>query len=89
MSGKVDRVLNNPRSMANSLPSSEWLVKVWGADFCCGIHGAMRWRRGAKKGASTQRRRQGRDVIERELDAYESVPAHDRIEPSEHRIDET
>ena len=36
-------------------------------DHCCGIHGAMRERRGIKKGTSAARRRHAKTLIQREL----------------------
>lgn len=65
MSGKVTEVLKNPNSMANTLPSAQER-KGW--DQCCGIHGAARERKGAKHGASTQRRRLDKQIIESSLD---------------------
>lgn len=50
----VDRkVKKSASSMYNTLPSSESLRHH---DWCHGIHGAARWRRGIKKGTSTARR---------------------------------
>lgn len=54
------RVDKSPQTMANTLPSSESIKHM---DWCCGIHGAARWRRGAKRGTSAARRRLEKDEI--------------------------
>ncbi len=64
--GVLSLVRYNDRSMDGHLPSTK--VLVW-YDHCCGIHGAMRERRGIKKGTSAARRRNDKAIIARELGA--------------------
>lgn len=54
------QLLKNDRSMSNSLPSSQEMKTF---DQCCGIHGAMRWRKGEKHALVTARRRHGKEVV--------------------------
>ena len=55
-----DRVAKNDSTMANTLASSQATKRM---DNCCGIHGAMKARRGAKKATSSARRRHDKKVI--------------------------
>lgn len=59
------RVENNPETMSNTMMRTRDLK---GHDQCCGIHGAIRERRGAKKATSAARRRQGKRYIESVLE---------------------
>lgn len=60
-SGVMRHVRRSDSSMANTLPSAEaW--KRW--DWCCGIHGAMKARRGIKHATACARRRNDRNVID-------------------------
>lgn len=59
------RVRANDASMHNGLMSTQDLKSY---DQCCGIHGAMRERRGAKKATSAARRRNDKLVIEKALE---------------------
>ncbi len=61
----MQRVMVNDRSMHNGLESSE-RMKGW--DHCCGIHGAARTRRGAKKATSAARRRFDKELIRAAMD---------------------
>ncbi len=65
----MTRVMINDASMCNALMSSEDVARE--LDCCCGIHGAMRERRGAKKATSAARRRYEKEIIERELKEFE------------------
>lgn len=56
----MSRVKKNPASMANGLPSTE---SVRHYDWCCGIHGAARHRKGVKRGTSAARRRDEKRII--------------------------
>lgn len=60
-----ERVIRNDRSMHNGLASSEDTKRY---DHCCGIHGAMRERRGAKKATSAARRRNDKRIIQAALE---------------------
>lgn len=53
-------VAKNAASMSNSLPSTESMRH---RDYCCGIHGAARERKGIKRGTSAARRRYEKTVI--------------------------
>jgi len=59
------RVRRNDASMHNGLLSTAFM-KGW--DQCCGIHGAARERRGAKKATSAARRRHEKALIRKMLD---------------------
>ena len=52
-------------SMANSLPSSQATKRM---DNCCGIHGAAKARKGAKKATSAARRRNDKRIIKTALE---------------------
>lgn len=54
------RVKKNSSRMSNTLPSSESIRHY---DWCRGIHGAARNRRGIKRGTSAARRRNDKEVI--------------------------
>ena len=56
-----ERMESNDATMSNTLMSTQEL-KGW--DQCCGIHGAARERKGAKKATSAARRRRDRRVIQ-------------------------
>ena len=64
--GVMKHVQVNDQSMYNGLPSTESMRH---RDWCCGVHGAAKWRRGIKKGTSAARRRYGRKVIRDEVSA--------------------
>ena len=70
--GSYKRVLHNPGTMANTLPSTQELK---GFDHCCGIHGAMRERRGIKHGTSAARRRVDKLILAQELQEMETDPS--------------
>ena len=57
-----DRAQTN--SMVNTLPSVQATKRM---DNCCGIHGAMKKRRGAKKATSAARRRNDKILIKNAL----------------------
>lgn len=57
----MERVLRNDASMSNSLESSSAVKRE---DQCCGIHGAIRERRGAKRATSAARRRYEKKLIQ-------------------------
>jgi hypothetical protein len=59
-----ERVERNAASMVGPLPSTQ---SVRHRDWCCGIHGAARHRKGIKRGTSAARRRFEKVVIQREL----------------------
>lgn len=61
--GVMNRVKNNDATMANTLPSAE---SVRHHDWCRGIHGAAKARRGIKRGTSAARRRHDQQVIKEE-----------------------
>ena len=56
----VERVEVNDASMESSMMSTDWMK---GADWCRGIHGAARARRGTKRGTSAARRRHEKKII--------------------------
>jgi hypothetical protein len=60
MGHKTEKVIRNPGSMSNSLPSTQEMRHF---DHCCGIHGAARARKGAKHGASVSRRCNDKEII--------------------------
>lgn len=62
--GVKARVLNNPATMKGDLPSTQSMRH---RDWCCGIHGAARFRKGIKKGTSAARRRVDKEIVEREV----------------------
>jgi len=64
------RANRKPASMCNCLMSSQDAKSY---DQCCGIHGAMRERRGAKKATSAARRRNDKIVIRQSLEEYEII----------------
>jgi hypothetical protein len=66
MASPNHRVRVNAASMHNNLMSSESRKRD---DMCCGIHGAMRERRGAKKATSAARRRLDKEIIEEGRDS--------------------
>lgn len=68
MASPNHRVRVNDASMHNGLMSSESRKRD---DRCCGIHGAMRERKGAKKATSAARRRHDKEVINKELEESE------------------
>lgn len=55
-----DKVCHNPNTMANTLPSAEEWNKF---TYCAGIHGAMKQRKGVKRGTVCARRRMDKEVI--------------------------
>ncbi len=57
------RVVRNDASMGNMLPSAKHGQHH---DYCCGIHGAARERKGIKRGTSAARRRHDKLVIKDE-----------------------
>lgn len=61
----MERVEHNDASMANDMDSSKSLRHF---DACCGIHGHMRARRGAKRGTSAARRRHEKRIIKTALE---------------------
>jgi hypothetical protein len=61
------RIKYNDATMSNTLLSTQELKEY---DHCCGIHGAMRERRGAKKATSNARRRHSKKLIEKGLQDY-------------------
>ena len=63
-SSPLGRVEKNSATMANTLPSSEFMK---GYDQCCGIHGAARARRGIKKATSAARHRVCKKIIREEM----------------------
>lgn len=62
--GVVRKIQRNDGSMHNGLPSSESMKRN---DYCCGIHGAARERKGIKRGTSSARRRLDKAVIQDEV----------------------
>lgn len=60
-----NRVRHNDSSMTNTLMHTRDLKTF---DQCCGIHGAMRERRGAKKATSAARRRNDKRIIQLAFD---------------------
>jgi hypothetical protein len=62
--GVKSKVDYNDATMANGLPSAE-SERHW--DNCCGIHGAMRRRKGIKHGTVCARRRHDKEVIQAAL----------------------
>mgnify|MGYP001564356166 CR=1 FL=1 len=58
--GAMNRVTVNASSMHNGLESTQ---SIKHCDWCCGIHGAARFRRGLKRGTSAARRRLDKKVI--------------------------
>lgn len=63
-----DRVESNDATMSNTLMPTQELKRY---DQCCGIHGAMRERKGAKKATSAARRRKDKRVIQEALSLTE------------------
>ena len=60
-----NRVLINDASMHNGLMSTEDTKDY---DQCCGIHGAMRERRGAKRATSAARRRRDKVIVQQGME---------------------
>lgn len=65
-SGVKHKVDYNDATMANGLPSTRKSGRR--KDYVCGIHGAMRERRGIKHGTVCARRRRDKEVIQAALD---------------------
>lgn len=62
--GVKEHVRRNAASMSGKLPSTQSMRHY---DWCCGIHGAARHRKGIKRGTSAARRRVDKELISREL----------------------
>lgn len=56
---------NNLSTMSNGLISAQE-DRHW--DYCCGIHGAARARKGVKKATSAYRRRNDKEVIKQSME---------------------
>lgn len=58
-------ITRNDRAMGGRLETAEWMKHL---DWCHGIHGAAKWRKGIKKATSAARRRLEKKLIIKEME---------------------